>query len=807
MRVPYSWLQDYVSAELPPPTELADILTLAGLEVDSIERAGAGIEKVVVAQIEEIKLHPEAEHLLVAKVNISSQDHIQVVTGAKNLRPGLKVPLALPGASLADGQTVAAARFRGLMSEGMLCSAEEIGWEEPSGKETAGILILPESAKLGENVAEVLSLGDLVLTLEVTPDRPDCLSLIGIAREVATATGAKVLLPASVVPNDKTDADGPLSISIADQDLCLRYAGALIRKVSIGSSPVWLKQRLTAAGMRPVNTVVDITNYVMLEIGQPLHAFDYGKLSRKQIVVRRSRPGEILTTLDGSEQELSENMLVIADGDRPQGLAGIMGGMASEVTTATNTVLLESACFANTNIRRTAHHLGMRTEASLRFERGVDPNGAIFALQRSALLLEQLGAGELDFIVDIYPQPVTPRIISVNTDRIRRLIGTTVDDVFIKAALERLQLQVVREDYPALQVRVPTFRPDLEQEADLVEEVARLYGFDRIPALPLEGRLQIGQRPLELRIELMIKDILRGCGLDEVQTYSLVDPDSIAKLKLPPTNKRQRLMPLLFPLSSEQSVLRTMLIPSLLEVAALNQRRKAQAVNIFEVSRVYLSHQLPPTELPSMPRHLGIVLAGAVGERSWQGIPAANSFYRLKGILEKIAEKLGVAGKFVSTSLDFYHPGRQTCFEVDGSCLGVLGELHPDAADSFGLSGRVYALELDLTALLSHIRLTTRYRALPRYPGVERDLALIVPEDTEAAQVTQVIMESAGPYLAHLRLFDVYLGAPVPAGYKNLAYSLLFRSADQTLTEEDVNPHLENIIMQAAEKTGAILRH
>ena len=404
-----------------------------------------------------------------------------------------------------------------------------------------------------------------------------------------------------------------------------------------------------------------------------------------------------------------------------------------------------------------------------------------------------------------YPQPVTPRIISVNTDRIRRLIGTTVDDVFIKAALERLQLQVVQEDYPALQVRVPTFRPDLEQEADLVEEVARLYGFDRIPALPLEGRLQIGQRPLELRIELMIKDILRGCGLDEVQTYSLVDPDSIAKLKLPPTNKRQRLMPLLFPLSSEQSVLRTMLIPSLLEVAALNQRRKAQAVNIFEVSRVYLSHQLPPTELPSMPRHLGRP-AGAVGERSWQ-VYGGKQLLPPKRNSGENSWKLGVAGKFVSTSLDFYHPGRQTCFEVDGSCLGVLGELHPDAADSFGLSGRVYALELDLTALLPHIRLTTRYRALPRYPGVERDLALIVPEDTEAAQVTQVIMESAGPYLAHLRLFDVYLGAPVPAGYKNLAYSLLFRSADQTLTEEDVNPHLENIIMQAAEKTGAILRH
>lgn len=805
MRVPYNWLQEYVSDKLPSPAQLADILTLAGLEVDSIERAGHGMDQVIVAQVEEIRPHPEANHLFVVQVNTGCQGHKQLITGAKNMEPGHKVPLALAGASLPDGRAIEATRFRGLLSEGMLCSAEEIGWKEPKGEETYGILILPDTAGLGENVADVLNLGEVVLDIEVTPNRADCLSLIGVAREVATAIGSKLVFPPTVIPPSTEDVASTLNITIDAQDLCPRYAGALIRNISVGSSPAWLKERLLAAGMRPINTIVDVTNYVMLETGQPLHAFDYARLVRKEIIARRARPNEVLVTLDGNRHELTEDMLVIADGENPQALAGIMGGLASEVTATTKTVILESACFANINIRRTARILGMRTEASLRFERGVNPNGVLFALQRAGMLLKELGAGELAFILDVYPEPVVPRVIDVNTDHMRQLIGTIVEDTFIKKALEKLQLQVLKEDYPMLQVRIPTFRRDLEIEADLIEEVARLYGFDHIPASPLEGRLKVGRKPLELQIELLLKDTLRGCGLNEVQTYSLVDPKSTAKLKLRPTNSD--LIPLLFPLSEEQSVLRTSLIPSLLEVAALNQRRKARAINIFEINRVYLPDRLPLTELPSMPRHLGIVLVGNQKEQSWQGIPPENNFYRLKGILETITQKLGVSGTFVPVSMDWYHPGRQAGFEVDGNLLATLGELHPDIADSFGLDGRVYALELDLVDLLKHMDLTTRYQQLPRYPGVERDLALVVPQDVGAATVAQIIAEASGPYLAHLQLFDVYSGAPIQTGYKSLAYSLLFRAPDHTLTEEDVNPQMKQILKIAAEKIGASVRY
>lgn len=808
MRVPYSWLQDYVSEKLPLPAQLADILTLAGLEVDSVERTSNGIEQVVVAQVEEIKLHPEAEHLFVLQVNAGSRRRKQIITGAENLRPGLKVPLALPGASLPDGRTIEATRFRGLLSEGMLCSAKELDLEEPKGEETDGIFILPDTANLGDDVAKVLDLGDIVLNLEVTPNRADCLSLIGVAREVATAIGAELILPPTITPKSNTDInDTSLKISIAAQDLCPRYAAALIRNISIGSSPAWLKRRLLSAGMRPINTIVDITNYVMLETGQPLHAFDFNKLAHKQIVVRCSQPDEVLITLDGSEHELAENMLVITDGETPQGLAGIMGGQASEVTTDTDTVLLESACFDNINIRRTAHALGMRTEASLRFERGVDPNGVLFALHRTNMLLQELDVGKVDFILDVYPQPVLPRVINVDINRMCQLIGTRVEKAFIKEALEKLQLKVIKENYPTLQVQIPTFRQDLEQEADLVEEVARLYGFDHIPALPLEGKLKVGKRPLELKVEWLIKDMLRGCGLDEVQTYSMVNPRSVTKLKLPPTDNQHRLIPLLFPLSEEQSVLRTTLLPSLLEVVSLNQRRKARSINIFEINRVYLSDRIPLTDLPSMPRHLAIALAGTEKDKSWQETPQENSFYRLKGILETITQKLGVVGRFVSASLPWYHPGRQASFEVHGSQLATLGELHPDVANSFDLSGRIYALELDLEAMIAQIDLTTIYQPLPRYPGVERDLALIVPADIEAAKVTEIIKGAAGPYLDQLQLFDVYCGKPIPTGQKSLAYSLLFRASDHTLTEEDVNPYIEDIVKMTAEKIGAVVRH
>ncbi|HKM38942.1 MAG TPA: phenylalanine--tRNA ligase subunit beta [bacterium] len=807
MRVPYSWLQEYLSEKLPPVAQLAEVLTRAGLEVDTIERTGAGLEQIVVAEVEQIEPHPKANHLLVVKVCIDGYNSRQIVTGAQNLQLGLKVPLALPGASLATGQVVTCGRFRGVMSSGMLCSAQELGYQELSGQKTTGVLVLPDTATLGDNVAKVLDIGDSVLVLEVTPDRSDCLSLIGVAREIAAAIDAKLVLPTATISSQGDSTSAPFAIDIVDRDLCPRYTAGLIRQVLIEPSPSWLQQRLIMAGMRPINTVVDVTNYVMLETGQPLHAFDFNKLVHKQIVVRRGRAGETLITLDGNRHQLNVDMLVIADGEKPQALAGIMGGMSSEVTAETNTVLLESASFNNISVRRTAQRLGMRTEASLRYERGVDPNGTLFSLRRCGVLLKELQAGNLDTIVDAYPKTIKPKFISANTDRIRSQIGAAMNDEFIKGSLERLGLRVAEEDYPHLKMEAPTFRPDLEQEADLVEEVARLYGFDRVPDLPLQGQLQIGRLPRGLEIEWIVKDILRSCGLDEVQTYSMTDPYSLDRMGLPAGDKRACQLPLLSPLTREQSVLRTMLIPSLLEVVALNQRHKARIINIFEISPVYLPKQLPPTELPLMPRHLAVVLAAMAGKQSWQTPSLKNDFYRLKGIMETIAEKLGVEARFVTANSSFFHPGKQASFEVRGEYLGGLGEIHPDVADSFDLTGRILAAEIDFSAMLPHVILTTRYRTLPRYPGIARDLALIVPRDTEAAKVAKIIKDAAGPYLVQLELFDVYIGEPIPSGLKSLAYSLLFRSDKHTLTEEEVSPYLETILKQTAERIGAVVRH
>lgn len=806
MRVPYSWLKCYVDIDLTPE-ELGERLTMAGLAVDRIDRTGAGAAKVVVGQVKELKRHPEAEHLWVVQADTGAGGLKQIITGAQNLEPGVLVPVALPGATLPDGQRIAAARFRGLASEGMLCSARELGLPEDRPEEEAGILILKGEAPLGADIHTVLGLGETVFDLDITPNRPDCLSIIGVAREVAALTGKELKLP----PVDVTSAGGNindhLKIEIAAPDLCLRYAARVLTNIRVAPSPDWMQQRLLAAGMRPINNIVDVTNYVMLETGQPLHAFDYTRLAQRQIIVRRARPNETLITLDGNERQLTPEMLVIADAERPEGLAGIMGGLLSEISEETTTVMLESACFYNINIRRTARQLGIRSEASLRFEKGIDPNGVIFALERACHLIQELGAGEIvEGIIDLYPQPVTPWEVTIRPARIRELIGAPVTDDFIRAAVERLQLEVVHAGPEYLTVKVPTFRADLRLEADFVEEVARLYGFDRVPATALEGKLSVGHKPVALTIADRVKEILRGSGLDEVETYSFTHPGSVEKLRLLPDDPRRRVIRLLYPLSEEQSVLRTTLLPSLLEAAGLNQRRKRGPVNIFEVNRVYWPGELPLTELPAMPRHLGVVLAGAREEGNWQEKAPENDFYRLKGILEAIAQAFQVSGEFVPGAEPVYHPGRQAGFVVSGEKVASLGEIHPEVAEAFGLAGRVYALELNLDLLLPHVDLTPRYRPWPRFPGVERDLALMVPLDVPAKEVASVLAAAGGANLSDLRLFDLYTGEQIPAGYKSLAYSLTFQAADHTLTDAEVEPLIAGIIAAAEQKLKAKVR-
>jgi phenylalanyl-tRNA synthetase beta chain len=805
MRIPYSWLKNYVDIDLPPE-ELAERLTLAGLAVDSVERFGLGAEGVVVAEVKAMAPLPGTEHLWVLQVDAGHAGSYQVVTGAQNVVVGARVPLALPGAVLPGGQTIETTRFRGVESQGMLCSVRELGLTE-DGPEEAGILILTGEATLGADINTVLGSEEVVFVLDITPNRPDCLSIIGVAREVAAIAGGKVKLPCTEVPESPGDITEHLTISIADPDLCFRYAARVLTDINIEPSPAWMQQRLRAAGMRPINNIVDVTNYVMLETGQPLHAFDYTRLAERQIIVRRARPGEKLLTLDGSERILSEEMLVIADAKEPVGLAGIMGGLMSEITSETTTVMLEAAAFHNINVRRTAKSLGMRTEASSRFERGVDPGGVVFALERACNLVQELGAGKvMAGRIDLYPRPVTPWEVEIRPERIRQLIGAPVSDDFMRSALRRLHLELVRETEDRLVVQVPTFRPDLQLEADFVEEIARLYGFSKIPATTLDGFLQVGKKPFMMQIEDKVKEILRGCGLDEVQTYSFVNPNELDKLGLKDTDCRRRLVSLLHPLTEEQSVMRTTLLPSLLEVAALNQRRKRGPVNIFEVNRVYWPKDLPLTELPDMPRHLVVVLAGPREEATWQYDAQDNDFYRIKGLLETLVDLCKITGKFLPSTEVYYHPGRQARFTVGNQDLATLGELHPDVIAAFELSGRVYALELDLERFGAKANLTPRFKPWPRFPGVERDLALLVPEAMPAEEVQATILATGAPLLTSVELFDLYTGEQVPRGFKSLAYSLVFQAPDRTLTEEEVEPVLVRIVRTAEDKLGAKVR-
>ncbi|OUN01012.1 MAG: phenylalanine--tRNA ligase subunit beta [Firmicutes bacterium ZCTH02-B6] len=802
MRVSYRWLMDYV--DIPwPVEELADRLTMAGVKVEALERlAPPELAGIVVGEVCQIERHPDANHLLVCQVATGSGLHT-VVTGATNLRAGDRVPVALPGSVLPGGRRIEAAVFRGVTSEGMLCSEAEL----MVGDDADGIWVLPQDAPLGKSVLDAVGLDDTVLHLEIYPNRPDCLSVIGIAREVAALAGTRLRLPQV----DVTDVDEPVAqataVEVADTELCPRYTARVMRQVRIGPSPAWLVQRLRVAGMRSINNVVDITNFVMWEWGQPLHAFDYDTLRGGRIIVRRARAGETLVTLDGVERPLDEDMLVIADAERPVGVAGVMGGGNSEVTEGTRAVLLESANFQPVSVRRTARRLGLRTEASHRFEKGLDPNLAAVASLRAAQLIQELaGAQVLAGMIDIYPHPVEPRTVACRPQRIRRLLGTHLSDEEIAAYLEALDLSVQR-DGERLLVTVPTFRPDIQQEADLAEEVARLHGYDQVPdALP-GGTSQVGGQRHPLPLLDRVRNVLVAMGLMECVTYSFVHPATADRLRWAQDDPRRRFIPLRNPLSEEHAVMRTSLLGGLLEAAARNRSRGVRAVHLFEIGAVYHPKNLPLTELPDERRKIGILMMGPVPQEQWGGRLSEVTFYHLKGAVERLLAELGIAGSFAPGSDPSFHPGRQAILSVGGQPAGILGEVHPVVADAYDLDEtRIYAAELDVAALAGALPGATRYRPLPRFPAVERDVALLVPKDVTAGAVTASIRDAAGELLEDLVLFDVYEGPQVAAGHRSLAYALTLRAADRTLTDEEANTVVARIEETLERELGVRLR-
>ncbi|MGE5576555.1 MAG: phenylalanine--tRNA ligase subunit beta [Syntrophothermus sp.] len=837
MRVSYNWLKDYVEIK-KSPEELARALTMAGIAVENLERPAEGIKGVVVGKIRRIEPHPNADKLRVCYVDCGVRreggEEIQIVTGATNVQAGDTVPVALAGTVLAEGVQIGSADFRGVKSEGMLCSAAELGLE----KESAGILILPGSLPVGSDARPALGLDDTILELDLTSNRSDCMCMVGVAREVAAVEDAagSLRLPEGK-PAEQTEGKGEqaegrentlkardlASVTVEAPELCPRYAARLITNVRVGESPLWMQVRLRAAGVRPINNIVDVTNYVMLELNQPLHAFDFDQLAGNRIVVRRAKPGEQLTTLDGTKRELDDEMLLICDAQRAVAIAGVMGGENSEVTPVTHRVLLESAYFDPTSVRRTAKKLGLRSEASARFEKGVDPAGVIRAVNRAAQLIEEIGAGRaVAGVIDEKRLVIEPKKIDLRIDRVNAVLGTSLDADEVAAILRRLPGVEVLEAQtganrsassagstgaggPVLKVVVPTYRGDLTEEIDLVEEVARLYGYNRIRATLPSGVADQPGKTAGQKLADVARNSLVSSGLSEVVTYSIVAKNAVDRIKLAPEDKRRRAVELIMPLSEEQAVMRTTLLPSMLDTVASNVHRRNLDVQIFELGRTYL-----PTTPDSLPKET-LVLAGAmtglVVEPHWDRRNRKVDFYDLKGALEALLVDLGVERySFVPASDPTFHPGRTAELVVDGQTVGILGEVHPQVAKNYDLPGQTYLFELNFDNLIKAPKRSATYRQLPRYPSVVRDLALVVKDAVPSDKVVEVIRKAGGELVEDVQLFDLYRGAPIEPGHKNLAFSLRYRAQDRTLTDREVEEAQARIESALARETGARLR-
>ncbi|TYP49818.1 phenylalanine--tRNA ligase subunit beta [Thermosediminibacter litoriperuensis] len=798
MKVSLKWMMEYVDYR-GSVEELAKRLTMSGSSAESIEYPGRDIKNVVVGEIIKIEKHPDSDKLLVTIVNVGDRA-LQIITGAHNIKEGDRVAVALPGAIIEGGIEIKVQNIKGLESQGMLCSAKELGLDDHGLPEDmkSGLLILPEDAPVGNDIKDYIGLEDAVIDFELTPNRPDCLSIVGMAREAA-ATFNIPLTPVSINLKEESGERIPdkVNVTVEARDLCKRYIARIIKDVKIKPSPLWMQRRLQVCGIRPINNIVDITNYVMLELGQPLHAFDYDKLTGGSIIVRRGNNGEKITTLDGQVREISEDTLVIADKKGPVALAGIMGGAETEVSAETRTVLLESANFWGPNIRRTSRRLGIRTEASLRFEKGIDPNLASMAAERACELIERLGAGRvLKGCVDVYPEPVLPGKLPLRVDRLNALLGTEISKEQMVDILRRLEIEAIEESDQTF-VIIPTFRADITQEADLAEEIARIYGYDNLPSTLPGSIATCGKLNRNQKLVDEIKQTLTGCGFSEIYTYSFISPSAFDALGAPEDHEIRRIVKIINPLGEEQSVMRTTLLPGILEVIRFNLNQKRESIRIFELGTIYIPRQIPLKELPVEKRRLGL----AVCDENLD-------FYYLKGAIETLLLKLKIRGAVFYPGEHFsLHPGRTAKISVDGEIAGFIGEVHPDVMENYGIEDkRAYVAELDLDLLLDKASTEVKFQPLPRFPAADRDVAIVVEEDVTAGSIMETIKEAGGELLENVELFDVYRGNQIPEGYKSLAFSLTYRAKDRTLTDEEINRLHSNITEHILKKFNGRLR-
>ena len=795
MKFPFSWLREYVSVSLSA-REIAERLTMAGVEANVTEATGQSWDKITVGQIVVLEPHPNADRLQLATIDFG-QGQSKVVCGATNVRVGDKVAFAKVGAQLIDGHSgkpvqLKPAKIRGVTSEGMACSEKELGLSENH----EAVLVLPADAPLGVPLANYL--GDAVFDLEVTPNRPDCLSVLGIAREVAALTKQEVRLPSSSYDEAGPEVEKHVSVEIADPDLCRRYCASLIEGVKIGPSPAWMQQRLAACGMRPINNIVDITNYVMLEYGQPLHAFDYRRIGGAKIVVRRARSGEKLTSLDGVDRQLSPEMLIIADQAIPVAIAGVMGGADSEVTEITTSVLLESANFNQVSIRRTSVGLKLRSEASMRFERGISPELTVPALKRATQLILQIAGGKAARgIADAYPGKRAAKTIPLRTSSVRQLLGLELSQEQIVNTLTSLGFQCAPMGSAETAVTVPHWRMDVNESADLAEEVARIMGYAAIPTTMLSSELPQQQVDTGLAFREQLRDLMVTAGFQEVITYSLTSLDRLTRAAGAVNAVR-----IANPLSAELEYLRTSLRPGLLSVLAANQKYEEGGIRLFEIGRVFLGKG---NDLPDEREVLGGVISGPRGALSWLGEKGQSDFFDAKGTVESVLSRLGIEADCEASSEEKLHPGRVARVVIGQTVVGLIGELHPKVAESFDLLPQPVALfELDIERLLSSMSEKRGYRPLSRFPRSVRDIAVLVDVQVPAKKMLDIVRGVS--LVSQVSLFDLYSGKQVPAGKKSVAFRIAYQSDSHTLTEADLETADNEILSRLAKDVGATRR-
>ena len=801
MRVPVSWLREFVDTDATAEG-IAEGLTMCGVEVASLEEVTPGFSGVRAARVLGIKEHPSSSDLLVVSLHYG-QGNAEVVTGAENLKVGQMVPLALPGAVLPRGKVIKESVFKGQPSRGMLCSITELltGEEHREGE---GILIL-EPCRPGEDVAGVLGWRDTILELDLTPNYAHCLSLAGVAQEVKASSGGRYRYRATS-PREGTESIKDLvRVTIQEPNLCARYSARLFRRVVVAPSPAWLQFRPWCAGIRPISNVVDVTNYVMMELGQPLHAFDFDALRGPHIIVRLANEGERLLTLDGQDRALDPAMLVVADPEGAVALAGVVGGEETEITVGTNSVLLESASFDSGVTGSTSRRLGLRSEASNRFEKGTDTPGTVAALDRAAVLLGNIGGAVASRgVIDEYPRTVEPRLIQMRPRRVNEVLGTSIPAGEIAQVLRRLGFGV-SGSVRFYEVTVPTRRVDVTAEVDLIEEVARVHGYDRIPTTMPRGAATAGSRPPKGTLEDRARDLMVSLGLTEVNTYSFAHPRVFDLMRLPPEDPSRDALVIANPLREDQSIMRTILLPNLLGVLAGNLKRNVEDARVFELSRVYRQRDGFPDVLPLEPSVLAIAGMGSLCPRAWRNSDRAWDFYVLKGILEELFREFGVKVSWEDGNHPSFASGRQARLVSEGDTLGWVGDAHQGVLEAFEIDVPVVMATVDFEMIWHRSDLSRRYVALPRYPGVRRDIAVGVPDGVPATTVEDAILKAAGVLLEDLLLFDVYSGKPIPRGYRSLAYSLFYRSSERTLLDNEVDEVHERV-RNALSEMGLDLR-